>query len=83
MHRTCSLIFSKKKKKKKLHRQRKLSLHQLRKERYIGSKSRESLSPEDERGINVGWVGFWQHAAPGPQCYDEWFFIFDGTSGGD
>eukprot|EP00983_Pelagomonas_calceolata_P054145 1143588-Pelagomonas_calceolata.AAC.1 len=32
-------------------RQRKLSLHQLRKERHIGSKSRESPSPEDERGV--------------------------------
>eukprot|EP00983_Pelagomonas_calceolata_P026496 831906-Pelagomonas_calceolata.AAC.1 len=41
------------KKKKKLHRQRKLSLHQIRKERLIGSKSRESPSSEDERGVNV------------------------------
>eukprot|EP00983_Pelagomonas_calceolata_P118758 1160534-Pelagomonas_calceolata.AAC.27 len=41
------------KKKEKLRRQRKLSLHQLRKERHIGSKSRESPSPEDERGVNV------------------------------
>eukprot|EP00983_Pelagomonas_calceolata_P117213 1160392-Pelagomonas_calceolata.AAC.7 len=31
--------------------QRKLSLHQLRKERHIGSKSRESPPPEDERGV--------------------------------
>eukprot|EP00983_Pelagomonas_calceolata_P086591 1156788-Pelagomonas_calceolata.AAC.10 len=24
--------------------------------------------PKDERGINMGRVGFWQHAAPGHQC---------------
>eukprot|EP00983_Pelagomonas_calceolata_P121213 1160781-Pelagomonas_calceolata.AAC.1 len=59
-------------KKKKLHRQRKLSLHQLRKERHIGSKSRESPSPEDERGVNVDQVGFgWQHAAPGHQWKND------------
>eukprot|EP00983_Pelagomonas_calceolata_P071473 1151251-Pelagomonas_calceolata.AAC.7 len=52
-----------KEKKKKLRRQRKLSLHQLRKERHVGSKSRESPSPADEREINVDRVGFWQHAA--------------------
>eukprot|EP00983_Pelagomonas_calceolata_P043864 1139069-Pelagomonas_calceolata.AAC.4 len=45
-----------KKKKKRLRRQRKLSLRQLRKERHIVSKNRESLSPEDERGINVDRV---------------------------
>eukprot|EP00983_Pelagomonas_calceolata_P050110 1141813-Pelagomonas_calceolata.AAC.2 len=56
-----------------LRRQRKLSLHQLRKERHIGSKSRESPSPEDERGINVDQLGFWQHAAPGHQFHDECF----------
>eukprot|EP00983_Pelagomonas_calceolata_P051777 1142562-Pelagomonas_calceolata.AAC.2 len=60
-------------KRKKLRRQRKLSLHQLRKERHIGSKSHESPSPEDERGVNEDQVGFWQHAAPGHQCYDECF----------
>eukprot|EP00983_Pelagomonas_calceolata_P042969 1138722-Pelagomonas_calceolata.AAC.2 len=65
----------KKRKKKKLRRQRKLSLHQLRKERHIGSKSRESPSPEGERGINVDQVVFWQCAAPGHQCYDECFYI--------
>eukprot|EP00983_Pelagomonas_calceolata_P065874 1148774-Pelagomonas_calceolata.AAC.2 len=42
-----------KRKKKKLRRQKKLSLHQLRKERHIGSMNRESPSPEDERGVNV------------------------------
>eukprot|EP00983_Pelagomonas_calceolata_P125740 1161233-Pelagomonas_calceolata.AAC.1 len=42
-----------KKKQNKLRKQRKLSLHQLKKERHIGSKSRESFSPEDERGVNV------------------------------
>eukprot|EP00983_Pelagomonas_calceolata_P015423 488815-Pelagomonas_calceolata.AAC.1 len=56
-----------KKKKKKLHSQRKLSLHQVRKRRHIGSKSRESPSPEDERGVNVDRVAFWLHAAPGHQ----------------
>eukprot|EP00983_Pelagomonas_calceolata_P016907 532154-Pelagomonas_calceolata.AAC.1 len=38
---------------KKLRRQRKLPLHQLRKERHIGLKSHEPPSPNDERGINV------------------------------
>eukprot|EP00983_Pelagomonas_calceolata_P049527 1141548-Pelagomonas_calceolata.AAC.4 len=61
------------KKKKKLRRQRKLSLHQIRKRRHTGSRSHESPSPEDERGVNVDRVGFWQHAAPGHQCYDECF----------
>eukprot|EP00983_Pelagomonas_calceolata_P043829 1139057-Pelagomonas_calceolata.AAC.1 len=60
---------------KDLRRQRKLSLHQLRKRRNIGSESRESLSPEDERGVNVDRMGFWQHAAPGHQCYDERFYF--------
>eukprot|EP00983_Pelagomonas_calceolata_P030914 970794-Pelagomonas_calceolata.AAC.1 len=55
------------KEKKKLSRQRKLTLHHLRKERHISSKSRESPSPEDKRGISVDRVGFWQHAAPGHQ----------------
>eukprot|EP00983_Pelagomonas_calceolata_P062333 1147254-Pelagomonas_calceolata.AAC.3 len=41
------------------------------KERHIGSKSRQSPSPEDVRGIDVDRVGFWQHAAPGHQCFDE------------
>eukprot|EP00983_Pelagomonas_calceolata_P109295 1159545-Pelagomonas_calceolata.AAC.10 len=59
---------------KKLRRQRKLSLHQLRRMRHIGSKSRGSPSPEDERGVNVDRVGFWQHAAPGHQCYVECFY---------
>eukprot|EP00983_Pelagomonas_calceolata_P078590 1154310-Pelagomonas_calceolata.AAC.3 len=57
------------KKKKKLRRQRKLSLHQLRKDRHIGSKSRESPSPEDESGVNVDQVGFWRHAAQCSQAY--------------
>eukprot|EP00983_Pelagomonas_calceolata_P065961 1148810-Pelagomonas_calceolata.AAC.1 len=51
--RNMALLGPKKKKKKKLRRQRKPSLHQLRKERHIGSKSHESPSPEDERGVNV------------------------------
>eukprot|EP00983_Pelagomonas_calceolata_P074324 1152516-Pelagomonas_calceolata.AAC.1 len=57
--------------------------HQLRKDRHLGLKSRESPSPEDERGINVDRVGFWQHAAPGHQCYDECFYFqsLNGTSG--
>eukprot|EP00983_Pelagomonas_calceolata_P021044 661420-Pelagomonas_calceolata.AAC.1 len=42
------------KEKKKLRRQRKLSLHQLRNERRIGSKGRESPLPEDKRGVSVG-----------------------------
>eukprot|EP00983_Pelagomonas_calceolata_P055845 1144326-Pelagomonas_calceolata.AAC.2 len=46
---------------KKLLRQRKFSLHQLRKERHVGSKSRESPSPEDERRVNVDQVGFWPY----------------------
>eukprot|EP00983_Pelagomonas_calceolata_P079345 1154622-Pelagomonas_calceolata.AAC.2 len=49
-------------------------LHQLRKERHIGSKSHEpSPSPEEEGEINVYRVGFWQQAAPGNQWYDECF----------
>eukprot|EP00983_Pelagomonas_calceolata_P059210 1145827-Pelagomonas_calceolata.AAC.2 len=64
-----------KEKKKKTSRQRKLSQHELRKERHIGSKSRESPSPEDERGVNVDQMGFWQHVASGHQCYDEWFYF--------
>eukprot|EP00983_Pelagomonas_calceolata_P060010 1146187-Pelagomonas_calceolata.AAC.2 len=31
-------------------------------------------SPEDERGINVDRVGFWQHAAPWHQCLDACFY---------
>eukprot|EP00983_Pelagomonas_calceolata_P099803 1158500-Pelagomonas_calceolata.AAC.13 len=63
------------KEKKKLRRQRKPSLHQLRKRRHIGSKSRVSPSPEDERGVNVDRVGFRQNAAPGHQYYDECFYF--------
>eukprot|EP00983_Pelagomonas_calceolata_P085326 1156531-Pelagomonas_calceolata.AAC.1 len=55
--------------------QRKLSQHQLRKSRHIGSESREPPSPEDDRGVNVDRVGFWKHAAPGHQCYDECFLF--------
>eukprot|EP00983_Pelagomonas_calceolata_P063135 1147595-Pelagomonas_calceolata.AAC.18 len=33
--------------------------------RHIGSKSRESSSPECKREASVGQVGFWKHAAPG------------------
>eukprot|EP00983_Pelagomonas_calceolata_P081890 1155736-Pelagomonas_calceolata.AAC.3 len=60
--------------KKKLRRQGKVSLHQLRKLGHICSKSRESPSPEDERGVNADQMVFWQHAAPGHQCYDECFY---------
>eukprot|EP00983_Pelagomonas_calceolata_P024680 777136-Pelagomonas_calceolata.AAC.1 len=70
------LFLKKKRKKEKLRRQRKLSLHQLRKERHIDSKSHESSSPEDERGVNVDQVVFWQHAAPRHQCFDDECFLF-------
>eukprot|EP00983_Pelagomonas_calceolata_P120322 1160695-Pelagomonas_calceolata.AAC.1 len=33
----------------------------------LANKNREYPSPEDERGVNVDQVGFWQHAAPGHQ----------------
>eukprot|EP00983_Pelagomonas_calceolata_P077049 1153698-Pelagomonas_calceolata.AAC.9 len=69
------LVAWERKEKKSYGGREKLSLHQLRKERHIGSKSRESPSPEDERGITVDQVGIWQHAAPGHQCYDERFYF--------
>eukprot|EP00983_Pelagomonas_calceolata_P052296 1142788-Pelagomonas_calceolata.AAC.1 len=40
-------------------------LHQLRERRHIGSKSRESPSPEGKREASVGLVGFWKHAPVG------------------
>eukprot|EP00983_Pelagomonas_calceolata_P005047 164550-Pelagomonas_calceolata.AAC.1 len=58
-----------------IRRQRKLSLHQLRKRRHIGSESCESPSQKDERGVNVDRVGFWQRAAPGHQSFDECFLF--------
>eukprot|EP00983_Pelagomonas_calceolata_P017833 559746-Pelagomonas_calceolata.AAC.3 len=47
----------------------------------IGSKSRESPSPEGKREASVCLVGFWKHATPGHQSYVEFFFVFNGTSG--
>eukprot|EP00983_Pelagomonas_calceolata_P077912 1154062-Pelagomonas_calceolata.AAC.8 len=82
--RVSMLLIEKEKKEKKLRRQRKLSLHQLRKERHIGSKSRESPSPVDERGINVDQVGFCQHAAPGHQSNEwAWGFLASGMGSAD
>eukprot|EP00983_Pelagomonas_calceolata_P054559 1143739-Pelagomonas_calceolata.AAC.6 len=43
------------------------------KRRHIGSKSRESPSPEGKREASVELVGFWKHAAPGHQTYVEYF----------
>eukprot|EP00983_Pelagomonas_calceolata_P060917 1146583-Pelagomonas_calceolata.AAC.4 len=43
----------------------------IKERRHIGSKSRESPSPEGKRKASVGLVGFWQHAAPGHQSYVE------------
>eukprot|EP00983_Pelagomonas_calceolata_P016129 510460-Pelagomonas_calceolata.AAC.1 len=53
-------------------RQREHSPHQLRKRRHIGSKSRESPSPEGKREASVGLVGIWKHAAPAHQSYVGW-----------
>eukprot|EP00983_Pelagomonas_calceolata_P041770 1138204-Pelagomonas_calceolata.AAC.2 len=47
---------------------------------HIGSKNRESPSPEGKRAASVGLVGSWKHAAPGHQSYVECFFNFNGTS---
>eukprot|EP00983_Pelagomonas_calceolata_P117184 1160390-Pelagomonas_calceolata.AAC.6 len=54
-------------------RKREHSLHQLRKRRCIGSKSRESSSPEGKREASVGQVGFWKHAISGHQSCVECF----------
>eukprot|EP00983_Pelagomonas_calceolata_P086187 1156713-Pelagomonas_calceolata.AAC.3 len=56
--------------------------------RHIGSKSRESPSPEGKKEASVGLVGFWQHTAPGHQNYNDclcsqwhvWFEIFAGQN---
>eukprot|EP00983_Pelagomonas_calceolata_P073041 1151981-Pelagomonas_calceolata.AAC.8 len=45
--------------------------------RHIGSKSRESPSPEGKREASVGLVGSWQHAAPGTRTSA----FVNGTSG--
>eukprot|EP00983_Pelagomonas_calceolata_P018357 574613-Pelagomonas_calceolata.AAC.2 len=37
--------------------------HSVKRWRYIGSRSRESRSPEVRKEANVGLVAFWQHAA--------------------
>eukprot|EP00983_Pelagomonas_calceolata_P067019 1149319-Pelagomonas_calceolata.AAC.1 len=39
--------------------------------RHIGSKSRESPSPEGKREASVNLVGIWKHAVPVHQSYDE------------
>eukprot|EP00983_Pelagomonas_calceolata_P058424 1145484-Pelagomonas_calceolata.AAC.1 len=48
-----------------------VELYHLRKRRHIGSRSREPPSPGGKREASVGLAGFWQHAAPGNQCYVE------------
>eukprot|EP00983_Pelagomonas_calceolata_P126526 1161311-Pelagomonas_calceolata.AAC.26 len=62
-----------KKQKGKLRGQRKLSLHQSRKMRHIGSKSRMHPLPEGTKEAVVCLVGLWKHAAPGHQRYVEYF----------
>eukprot|EP00983_Pelagomonas_calceolata_P065065 1148425-Pelagomonas_calceolata.AAC.2 len=49
-----SVICSVYKEEKKLRKQREHSLYQLRKRRHVGSKSRESPSPEGKREASVG-----------------------------
>eukprot|EP00983_Pelagomonas_calceolata_P124029 1161064-Pelagomonas_calceolata.AAC.1 len=58
-----------KRRKEKLRRQRKLSLHQLRKRRCIGSedaRSRESPPPQSykEEKASGDLEGYWKHPAP-------------------
>eukprot|EP00983_Pelagomonas_calceolata_P028523 893181-Pelagomonas_calceolata.AAC.1 len=52
----------------------------MKKRRRIGSKSRESASPEGKRDASMGLVGFWKHAAPGHQNNNE-CFCFQGFQG--
>eukprot|EP00983_Pelagomonas_calceolata_P058991 1145730-Pelagomonas_calceolata.AAC.8 len=54
------------------------SLQYLRKRRHIGSKSRESPSPEGKREALVRLVGFWQHVALRHQGYGD-CFVLNGT----
>eukprot|EP00983_Pelagomonas_calceolata_P008191 267348-Pelagomonas_calceolata.AAC.1 len=67
-----------KKGEEKPRRQREHSLHQLR--RHIGSKSRESPSPEVKGEASVGLVVFWQHAPRGIRIIMN-VYVFNGTSG--
>eukprot|EP00983_Pelagomonas_calceolata_P086716 1156818-Pelagomonas_calceolata.AAC.1 len=54
------------KRKEKLRRQRKLSLHQLRKRRHIGSKEPwiPSTTKLQKEGSNGDLEGYWKHPAP-------------------
>eukprot|EP00983_Pelagomonas_calceolata_P052421 1142847-Pelagomonas_calceolata.AAC.1 len=45
---------------------------QFEERRHIGSKSRESPSPEGKREASL--MSFWQHAAPGHQNYNAFLF---------
>eukprot|EP00983_Pelagomonas_calceolata_P075136 1152865-Pelagomonas_calceolata.AAC.2 len=55
-------------------RQREHSLHQSRKRRHVGSKTRESPIPEGKREASMGLESSWRHVAPG-QDYNEYFCL--------